>query len=677
MTSTAQLAALARGLATIAAWWLAAIVNDQFCAYARTGGVGYWAASPVSHLAKPGTVQLGRADSGGRAVGWRRRFRPSPEYQPQILAAVGMAVCDTGAVCRLRFLVAAVALVLGVGIAASVLVSSYARHPVVSVVLTLIAGWAFVGAGLVAWRRRPVSRVGVLMCAVGLSWLLALLLQSTQEWLFAVGALVSIVPLAVYGHLLLAFPGGRLESRPAKIVVALAYIEAIAVQLAVLMLVPDVCRGCPTNPLAILTNSVAGRTVVWAQQIVGLALIAAGMAILAARWVRASTAQRRVMAPVLRTAPLLYLAAFAFVSTTLGSPQSPSSFSLALKWVFTLAATASALGCLVGLLRSSLDRVGVAELVVRLSRTARPGELRQALAAAVHDPSLSVLYWIPEQQRFVELDGRPAVLPTPAERNRVATLVEREGTRIAALVHDPVIREDPELLDAVCAAAGFALDNERLQAELRARLDELAASRARLVTAADTERRRIERNLHDGAQQRLVAVSMSLGLAAAKLPIDPAAAGALLNESQTALSAALQELHELSRGIHPSTLTDHGLVTALRELAWTTPLPVQLHCGLTGRLAEPVETTAYYVAAEALANTIKHAEATSVGITIYHRDGCLVVSVTDDGRGGADPTRGTGLVGLADRLHAVDGTLQVTSPPGQGTTLTARLPCEL
>jgi signal transduction histidine kinase len=458
-------------------------------------------------------------------------------------------------------------------------------------------------------------------------------------------------------------------------VVALAYVEAIAVQLAVLMLIPDLCPGCPTNPLAILAHSVAGRILGWTQQIVGLALIATGMAILAARWARASAAQRRVMAPVLGTAPLLYLAAFAFVSTTLGYPQSYSSFSLALKWVFTFAAVASALGCLVGLLRSSLDRAGVAELVVRLGRTARPGELRQALAAALHDPSLSVLYWIPEQERFGDPDGRPAVLPNPAERDRVATLVERDGNRIASLVHDPVLNEDPELLDAVCAAAGFALDNERLQAELRARLDELAASRARLVGAADTERRRIERNLHDGAQQRLVAVSMSLGLAAAKLPTDPAAAGALLEESRAALTAALQELHELSRGIHPSALTDHGLATAVKELAWTTPLPVQLRCYVNGRLPEPMETTAYYVVAEALANIVKHAQATNVGIEVDHRDGCLVVSVTDDGQGGADPAHGTGLVGLTDRLHALDGTLQVTSPPGQGTTLTARLPC--
>lgn len=634
----------------------------------------------VSYVARPGTVQLQPADPADHAVGWSSVSSPPPERQPHKLAAMGITVCDTRAVRSLRSLVAAVAVVLSVGIAVAVLAANHAVFPLVSVMFTLIVGWTFVGTGLLAWRRRPVSRVGVLMCAVGLSWLLTLLLRVNQEWLFVVGALVNALPLVLYGQLLLGFPDGRLESRPAKVVVALAYVNAIAVQLGVLMLIPDLCPGCPTNPLALLSNPAAGRTLGWAQGIVGLALIAAALVILAARWHRASAAQRRVMAPVLGTAPILYLATLTLLSTRLGYPQSYSTSSLILEWIFTFAATASALGCLVGLLRSSLDRAGVAELVVRLSRVARPGELQQALAAALHDPSLSVLYWLPEQDRFVDAQGHPAALPTSAGNGRAATLVERDGTRIAAVIHDPVLAEDPKLLDAVCAAAGFALDNERLQAELRARLDELAASRARLVTAADAERRRIERNLHDGAQQRLVAVSMTLGLAAAKLPTDQAAAGSLLEEARATLNAALHELHELSRGIHPSALTDHGLATALRELAWTTPLPVQLRCdingcGIDGRLAEPVETAAYYVVAEALTNIVKHAEASSVLITVDHHDGCLVVSVADDGRGGADPARGTGLVGLGDRLHALAGTLQVTSPPGQGTTLTARLRC--
>jgi signal transduction histidine kinase len=202
----------------------------------------------------------------------------------------------------------------------------------------------------------------------------------------------------------------------------------------------------------------------------------------------------------------------------------------------------------------------------------------------------------------------------------------------------------------------------------------LTADDARLVAAAAAERRRIERNLHDGAQQRLVAVSMSLGLAATKLLTDPATASALLGEARAALNAALQELRELSRGIHPSTLTDHGLAAALHELAWITPLAIQVHCGIDGRLTHAVETTAYYIVSEALTNIIKHAQATSVRITVDYHDGSLIVSVTDNGHGGTDPAHGTGLAGLVDRLRTLNGTLQVTSPPGHGTTLTARLP---
>lgn len=627
---------------------------------------------------QPGLVQTAELVRGGPAAllaeGDGAGQRQSPKrINAAYLPSWRMPVCDTGLMGRL--LAAVTALVLGVGAALAVLVNGQASGVVVSVVFGLLVGWSFVGAGLVAWRRRPDSRVGLLMCAVGLSWLPTLLFWSQDEWLFAASALFNNVPLVVYGHLLLAFPSGRLESRPARIVVAAGYVDAVAVQCAALLLISDLCPGCPVNPLAIMGNSAAGRTLVWGQQVVGLALITVGMVILAARWRRASGAQRRVMAPVLWTAPTFYLAAFAVIFTRLGYPQVYGVGSQILKWLFTVAATASAFGCLVGLLRSSLDRARVAELVVQLGRSAPPGELRAALVAALHDPSLSVVYWIPEQSRFVDPEGRPASLPASGEHGRAVTLIERGGSRIAALVHDAVLGEDPDLLEAVCAAAGFALENERLQAELRARLEELATSRTRLVAAADAERKRIERNLHDGAQQRLVGVSMFLARAAAKLPTDPAVAGSLLGEARAALAASLQELRELGRGIHPSGLAEHGLAAALHELAWTTPLPVALHCRLEGRLAVSVETAAYYVVAESLTNIVKHADATSARIDVHHRNAALVISVADDGRGGADPAGGTGLAGLADRVHAFDGTLDVLSPPGGGTTLTARLPC--
>jgi signal transduction histidine kinase len=253
--------------------------------------------------------------------------------------------------------------------------------------------------------------------------------------------------------------------------------------------------------------------------------------------------------------------------------------------------------------------------------------------------------------------------------------VEREGHRVAALVHDASLRDDPALVEAVSAAAGLALENERLQAELRARLDDLQGSRARIVEAADDERRRIERNLHDGTQQRLVSVSMALGLAESKLERD-SEAGRILEEARQALGAALQELRELSQGIHPGILSERGLGMALRELAYHAPVAVDLRVELDERLPEAVEVASYYVVAEALANIAKYASATEVTVSVDREDGRAFVRVADDGVGGADPARGSGLRGLADRVEALGGILVLESPSGEGTRLRAEIPCE-
>jgi signal transduction histidine kinase len=254
-------------------------------------------------------------------------------------------------------------------------------------------------------------------------------------------------------------------------------------------------------------------------------------------------------------------------------------------------------------------------------------------------------------------------------------VAERDGRRIAALVHDPALDEEPELVQSVCAAAALALENERLQAELRARLDDLRASRARIVVAADEERRRIERDLHDGTQQRLVSISMALGLAEAKLQSDPVGAGAAFGEARKGLSNALEELRELSHGIHPAILTGRGLAAALEDLVLRAAVPVELAVANTGRLPEQVEAAAYYVVSEALANVAKYAHATSAHVGVQKLKGRLVVEVTDDGIGGADQSRGTGLRGLSDRVEALGGRLSFTSPPGQGTVVRAELPC--
>ena len=214
----------------------------------------------------------------------------------------------------------------------------------------------------------------------------------------------------------------------------------------------------------------------------------------------------------------------------------------------------------------------------------------------------------------------------------------------------------------------------RLNAELHARLDELAASRARIVTAADTERRRLERNLHDGAQQRLVSLLLSARLAQAKLDADPASARAALAEMGEELALALEELRELARGLHPAVLTDRGLRAAVEMLAGRVPVPVEIADIADERLPEPVEAAAYYLIAEALTNVAKYAQASTVRVEVAAGEASVVVEVTDDGVGGADAAAGSGLRGLADRVEALGGSLEVVSPVGAGTTLRAEIP---
>ena len=245
---------------------------------------------------------------------------------------------------------------------------------------------------------------------------------------------------------------------------------------------------------------------------------------------------------------------------------------------------------------------------------------------------------------------------------------------MAALVYDASLDDDPEMIDAVRAATAIAIENERLHEEADERLAQLRASRERLLTAGDAERRRIERNLHDGAQQRLVALALQLRLARGSIHADPAAAEQLVTAAGDELARSLEELRELARGIHPAVL-DHGLAAALDSLAAVSPVPTSVVCDVEERLPPPVELAAYFVASEALANVAKYAGASAASVRTVRSAGGLVVEIADDGAGGADERAGTGLRGLRDRVEALDGTLLVTSPPGEGTVVTAELPC--
>jgi signal transduction histidine kinase len=266
------------------------------------------------------------------------------------------------------------------------------------------------------------------------------------------------------------------------------------------------------------------------------------------------------------------------------------------------------------------------------------------------------------------------MLPVPGEA-LAATPLERDGVRLGALLHDAALREEPELLDAVAAAGRLALHNERLALEVGAQLADAQASRRRIVEAGDAERRRLERDLHDGAQQRLVALLLELrALERRSGEAGDVALADALDELAGGLTDALAEVRRLARGIRPPVLEEEGLGPALRALAARCPLPVEVDARLARRHPAVVESAAYFTAAEALANALKYAGASRVELSAHDADGALVLAVRDDGRGGADPAAGSGLAGMADRLAALGGTLVVDSPAHRGTTIVARLP---
>jgi signal transduction histidine kinase len=301
------------------------------------------------------------------------------------------------------------------------------------------------------------------------------------------------------------------------------------------------------------------------------------------------------------------------------------------------------------------------------------GPVRELLAESLGDRTLSVAYWLPERQIFVDELGHKVHMPEPGS-GRAWTAVERDGRRVAAIVHDAELATGPELVNAAAAGAALAIDNERLKADLRARVEELRVSRVRIVEAADHARRRIERDLHDGAQQQLVSLSLDLRLLKAKLNGNEAAAETVDAISEK-LATALAELRELARGIHPVILTERGLVPAVAALAQRAPVPVEADISIHERLTPAIEAAAYFVVAEALTNVAKYAQADNVLVDLRRDDRHVIVVVEDDGVGGADLENGTGLRGLVDRLSALDGILELETPVGGGTRLRALIPC--
>jgi signal transduction histidine kinase len=536
-----------------------------------------------------------------------------------------------------------------------------------------IIGGAFIGTGLLAWGRQPDNRFGALMVALGFAYCLSGLIVSTESWSFILGLHLIPLPYAILLHILVAFPTGRLRSRGERVLVAASYLTATVVWWA-LMLIQDTGRlGLPANHLLVADEAELFKTLANARLGVVVALILLAAGVLVRRWSEAPRAQHRALAPVYVSGGVV-LALYAVWSVTgIAGAATDVQENLERARVVSLATVPFAF--LAGLLRSRVvGAAAVSALVASLGDGgARRDRLRDALAQALGDPSLELAFWLPERGGWVDAAGAAVELPADGAM-RTSTVIEHDGRPLATIVHDVSLAEEGDLVRAVGGAASLALENERLDAELRANLHELRASRARIVESADAARRRIERDLHDGAQQQLVSILLALRVAQSRLEEDPRAAADMVDAATRDLSSAIDQLRELARGIHPAILSDRGLGAALDALAARMALPVEIGAVPTQRLPASIEAAVYFVVSEALTNVSRYARASRVHIEVQSRDGEVVATVADDGVGGADPAKGSGLRGLTDRVAALDGRLEVESIQGRGTTVRAVIP---
>jgi signal transduction histidine kinase len=552
-------------------------------------------------------------------------------------------------------------------VASTVALAVTSDHLPNPVVRAALAEWIILGylsAGLIAWWRRPESRLGPMMVAAGVLSSVAKLWWANGAVPSTIGELLDFLQPVLFIHVFLAYPTGWLRSGLERAFVATAYAAALGLQLVQLLL----DDAGPRNAIAVASHPVAATVVldVLLCSIAALALAAIG--VLGLRRRRSGRSLRRSFDLMIDAFALaLVLIAALFLSIVLGGPR-VEEIRRAMFFVTGLAPIVF----LVGLVGERLARATVGELVVELRGRPEPAGLRDAVARALRDPSLEVAYWLPDFGCYGDLDGRP--VEPPSDASRAATRIDRGGARLALLVHDPALGEEPELLEAVVAAGEIALENEQLQAELRARMRELWGSRARILEAGQRERQRLERNLHDGAQQRLIALSLELGRLEEELAGNEHAAGRL-EHARREIAASLDELRTVSRGLHPAVVSAHGLDVALEQLVALAPVPVRLRVEVAGRLPEQLEVAAYFIVSESLANVGKHARASAAEIRVTRGEDELVVEVRDDGVGGADTAGGSGLRGLADRVETLGGRLRVWSPAGGGTRLCAEIPC--
>ncbi len=538
----------------------------------------------------------------------------------------------------------------------------------------LTTGILIVTAGLFIWRRRPNNRCWWMISAAGFAWFVGDFEHSIREPISVFAFSFGRWQGALLAWALLAYPGGRIETRRGRaVMVSLVFLFSMrSLSRLFLHMPPDVAGYGTTNRFLPITDDRWWRLVEnifgWGYPLMMLAVLV----IVSDQWLRASRPGRRMLSPAL--VAVASLTAIVLAETLAGWNAVVGS-NVRVFQVVSYAYVVVAWSLAVGLIRLRQTRSAVVDLVAELAGDGTPVQLGPALARALGDPTLQLLPWSEAAMAYVDNLGSKADLDSFGP-GRAVTRIERQDQPVAIIVHDIALLEDPGLVNAVVAAVRLTIDNADLQAEIERQLAEVEASRARIVEAGDAERRKIERDLHDGAQQRLVTTALALRLAAARLGenVDPSTR-TVLAQAVKELGEALDELRDLARGIHPAILSESGLVAALESLVDRSGLPVDLEIHIPEEPPTSIAATAYFAVSEALTNTLKHATASRVKVRAVVADGLLDIIVTDDGRGGATATTGSGLSGIADRAAAVGGVFHLHSPHGDGTRFELKLPC--
>jgi len=561
--------------------------------------------------------------------------------------------------------------------------TSYAGAYRWALALELAAGWCLIGAGVALRQLRPALAAGPLAAAAGFVWFAPNLSgwEGGPTLVRSIGMVAAGFWLPLLAHAVLSFPHRRLPSPATSALIAALYAETTVVAVGrALFRDPFADVNCWDNCLAnsFLVHSSPDLTsaVEWVDLRFAIAFASAFIVVAARQLAAATQPARRVVAPVFATGAAVVGVHAAAAVALLGAPlEDPYAWSDAVLFAARcLAATALAFALAWTLVKSRHARRAVEQLSMELCRLGQPGALEAALRSATGDASLTIAYRRRDRERYVDGAGRDVPPPAPST-GRALTTIRREGVPVAVVDHEPVLLDDA-FATRIGSAARLAVDNERLRAEALAQVAELRASRARIVAASDALRRGLERDLHDGAQQRLISLAFALRVALNHFGPKPSAPAAhALADAERALAAGIEAVRAIAHGLFPATLARSGLAFALEELAELAPIPIDVRAVPRARLPPAVEAAAYEVIREAVDNAGLHARASAVSISASTVAGNLVVEAADDGIGGADPAGGVGLLDAADRVGALSGSLTIVSPTGGGTRIEAVIPC--